>query len=323
MIRHEDSLNQQALVPLQKENERVTKENNKLHFDIITIKEQKEESEVKWRNALRQLSEENTDIKFLLESKDQRIRKLEAENTRLKSQMQKTLDKIYAPGQDQIIDGLSHFNENDHANMLQGYQQSMEMTNLLQKDPNSQANANNAAAGGFHIQENYLADQSAWAQEVRKADERCQTYHANLLELQKKLESEQHFTIELSQKIKIRDDEILRLHDMYQPGQNMEKLNLRYQQEQNDVVIQKLQNQVDFLNKENIKLDRQVELFKGDENGKLALAQYDSMKREIDELMFENTALRNDVQNAASQLKETQQRLGQMMEQETQRVEKE
>ena len=37
--KHENSLNEQALMPLQKENERVTKENNKLHLEIITVKE--------------------------------------------------------------------------------------------------------------------------------------------------------------------------------------------------------------------------------------------------------------------------------------------
>lgn len=296
MIKHEDSLNQQALIPLQKENEKVTKENNKLHHELIQLKEHRESSEIKWKNALRQLQEENTDIKFLLDSKDQRLRKLEAENTKLKSQMQKTLDKIYAPGQDKIIQGLSQFNDNNNTNMIQGHSQQMDMSNLLQKDQDSQ----NALNHGLQVQQTYLADQNAWAQEVRKADERCQTYHTSILELQKKNESEQHFVQELTQKIKVRDEEILRLHDMYQPGQNLEKLNLKYQQEQNEVVITKLQNQVDFLNKENIRLDRQVELFKGDENGKLALAQYDSMKKEIDELMFENTALRSDVISAAN-----------------------
>jgi hypothetical protein len=36
--------------------------------------------------------------------------------------MQKTLEKIYLPSQDQIVDGLSSFNENDGNNMLQGYE---------------------------------------------------------------------------------------------------------------------------------------------------------------------------------------------------------
>jgi len=49
------------------------------------------------------------------------------------------------------------------------------------------------------------------------------------------------------------------------------------------------------LNKENIKLDRHVEILKGDENGKMAMAQYDAMKAEIDDLSFENGTLRKDV----------------------------
>ena len=72
-----------------------------------------------------------------------------------------------------------------------------------------------AAMEGLQIQERYLIDQGQWAQEVRKADERCQIYHTNILELQNKLASEQSFTRELTDKIKVRDDEILRLHDMY------------------------------------------------------------------------------------------------------------
>jgi len=47
--------------------------------------------------------------------------------------MQKALDKIYYPSQDQIVEGLSQFNEKEN-NMLQGYEQSMEMTNAVQKD---------------------------------------------------------------------------------------------------------------------------------------------------------------------------------------------
>mgnify|MGYP002809392348 CR=1 FL=1 len=54
-MKHDDQLNQQALVPLQKENERVTKENNKLHMEIIQVKEERDNCELKWKNALRQL----------------------------------------------------------------------------------------------------------------------------------------------------------------------------------------------------------------------------------------------------------------------------
>ena len=70
MMKHDDQLNQQALVPLQKENERVTKENNKLHMEIIQVKEERDNCELKWKNALRQMQEECRDLKFLVDSKD-------------------------------------------------------------------------------------------------------------------------------------------------------------------------------------------------------------------------------------------------------------
>jgi len=59
---------------------------------------------------------------------------------------------------------------------------------------------------------------------------------------------------------------------MFQPAQNLEKLNLKYQQEQNEKAVNNLQQQVDFLNKENGKLERQVDILKGDSNGNLASA---------------------------------------------------
>ena len=92
----------------------------------------------------------------------------------------------------------------------------------------------NAVNSGLQMQETMLVDQNQWALEVRKADERCEQYHQMLAQLQLKLQQEEQFTSELTGKIKIRDDEILRLHDLYTPAQNLEKLNLKYQYEQNE-----------------------------------------------------------------------------------------
>ena len=62
---------------MQKENEKLTKENNKLHFDVIQTKEERDACELKWKQALRQLQDECQDLKFLVDSKDQRIRKID------------------------------------------------------------------------------------------------------------------------------------------------------------------------------------------------------------------------------------------------------
>jgi centrosomal protein CEP135 len=116
--KHDDSLNQQALVPLMKENERLTRENNKLHHEIIKVKEEKGATEYKWKQTLRQLQEECHDLKYLLDTKDARIRKSELEIAQLKTKMQTALEKIYMPSQDLIVEGLSNFNDRQSTNLI-------------------------------------------------------------------------------------------------------------------------------------------------------------------------------------------------------------
>jgi len=54
----------------------------------------------------------------------------------------------------------------------------MEVTNTLQKvnlmDGEAGANGFNAVAMGLQVQENVLGQQNQWAQELRKADDRCE-----------------------------------------------------------------------------------------------------------------------------------------------------
>jgi aspartate/tyrosine/aromatic aminotransferase len=69
--------------------------------------------------------------------------------------MQKTLEKIYSPSQDQIIEGLSQFND-EQTNMIAGHDQHIEMTNLLQKDQASSGQG--AVNAGLNVQEKYLTD---------------------------------------------------------------------------------------------------------------------------------------------------------------------
>ena len=62
--------------------------------------------------------------------------------------MQTTLEKIYHPGADKIVDGLSQFNDRAATNMLGAHEQSIEATHLLQKDIH-QNDPNNAVNAGL------------------------------------------------------------------------------------------------------------------------------------------------------------------------------
>ena len=50
-------------------------------------------------------------------------------------------------------------------------------------------------------------------------------------EMQRRIVEDQKLLKEFEGKTKVRDDEILRLHDLYMPVQNLEKINLKYQYE--------------------------------------------------------------------------------------------
>ena len=93
----ENKLNQQSLAPLQKENERLTRENNQLHLDIIQAREQSHEVDLKWKAANRQLQNESRDLRFLVESKDAKIKALDREVAKMRGKLEKTLSKMYLP----------------------------------------------------------------------------------------------------------------------------------------------------------------------------------------------------------------------------------
>ena len=67
--------------------------------------------------------------------------------------------------------------------MINGHQQSLEMTHTVQKSGSTSLHDQPngippsfvpATSEGFRVQGGHLADQAQWAQEVRRSDERCE-----------------------------------------------------------------------------------------------------------------------------------------------------
>lgn len=55
------------------------------------------------------MADETRDMKFLADSKDTKINQLNSELVKLKTKLQSTLERIYLPSQDKVIEGLSKF----------------------------------------------------------------------------------------------------------------------------------------------------------------------------------------------------------------------
>jgi len=71
----------------------------------------------------------------------------------------------------------------------------------------------------------------------------------------------------------------------------------------NQKIVQKLNSQIDFVNKENHRLQKQLDLFIKD---KSVLDQIDKYRQSIDDLSFENQTLRKDLRELTTTLKDYQ-----------------
>ena len=193
MSQAENKLNQQSLAPLQKENERLTRENNQLHLDIIQAREQSQEVDLKWKAANRQLQNEARDLRFLVESKDAKIKALDREVAKMRGKLEKTLSKMYLPSQDEVVEGLAgDILERGELNIMAkagGHQQEFDLSHPANlNNPNDMSDGGLVAAG---MEDKDISKVSAeanrkWLEELAKADERGNRFRVQLEELQKK-----------------------------------------------------------------------------------------------------------------------------------------
>ena len=78
---------------------------------------------------------------------------------------------------------------------------------------------------------------------------------------------------------------------------------MQYHQSQNEKVLTKLQAQIDFLNKENHRLNSQLDIHVKD---RTVVDHLDQYRQTVDDLTFENHTLRKDLKELTSTLKDYQ-----------------
>ncbi|CDW76514.1 centrosomal protein of 135 kda [Stylonychia lemnae] len=313
IVNNENKLNQQALLPLQKENERLSKESNVLHFDIIKAKEELEQLDLKWKSAMRQITNECQDLRFLVDQKDIKIKKQDIDLTKMKSKYEKVMSKMYMSEQDEVIEGLApNINERGEMNILmQGKHQDFQMSSPLKRynqDISELVNdESHYPLGNNHLNQtmNKDYDNKKWADELAKADERSQNFMQKLEQANKKRHDIENKLETLEKQLTVREEEIRRLHNLYEGGQNLEKLNVRFVHETNERTIAKLQNQIDFLNKENHRLAQQIDFLRG---GKPINDEIDNLRQQVNDLEFENDTLKRDIKEYVKLLKDFQEK---------------
>lgn len=209
--------------PLRIENSKSIKENNELHYEIIRIKEDKDLNSNKSLVAVNKLDHENSDLKFILNSKESLIQSLESELSTIKMKFESLANKTST--------GL---NAPVHPKIMSSGQ-------FSQKDLPSISGKNGTVA-------------EDWATELRHSD-------AKGKQVMNKLEEQLHLNQQISNDmsaakamIETRDREISRLSMLYESNINLDKINLNYSLDKLHKQNENLQKQLEFLNSENNKL---------------------------------------------------------------------
>lgn len=270
------------VMSLSKQNERVVRENDQLHQAIIQAEEQAKEIEIKNNHHELQYKSEIEDLKFIISNKDSKIKQLEAQIT-------KSMHK------------LANSSEFGYGVNLNG---SMEMTAPL--NDSTQAKLNQPDVKIFELEK----ARKQMADELVKADERATVLSAEIRRIEgSKAELEQ--TLQLyKEKLETRDREISRLQTANKGGPNVDLISQAYSNEVTQANIQKLNNQIDFLNRENQRLESENK----EKDAVINVAdkykhERVAMGQKYTELQRENKQLLSDINQMESVIKELKEKI--------------
>ena len=100
---------------MKKENERIVRENNELHLQIIKVQEECELREKQMKAQHRQIKNEKTDFQFHSNQKDFKIQELDKGILDMKTRLGKALQKAYIPQANNMVKGLwKEINQQDN-----------------------------------------------------------------------------------------------------------------------------------------------------------------------------------------------------------------
>ena len=185
-------------------------------------------------------------------------------------------------------------------NVIRGAQQQIEMSGAAVMDAAGEDDQSEHPSARLQA-----AAHQEWSVELRKADERTQEVRQRCEDFKRQNAELEARIAQQNDMIEKRDTEILRLGQLYQGGQNNDKLAMQYNQEQNVQIVKKLNSQIDFLNKENHRIQTELDLYSSD---KTAVTQIEMFRKEVDELSFENQTLRKDLKDLVVSLKNYQEK---------------
>ncbi len=265
----------QVTLPLRNENKKLVQENNNLHKEMVVLKEDFHKKEQTSFNELKKLQDEKEDVRYLLIQKESMVSNLETESFKLRSKLNETLQKVYSEnlnkgltGADTVLNktgktnkpsSSSKFNNNTRAINFIGKRQEMDMTKSLESNSNFNYSANNETLKEILVKP-YTTKVNI-SDDLKRADERCLKF---LKDMNSEKEKAQEYLSKigyLEKQIQNRDLELERLSKSYNIKGNIDDIKIKYKTDNLELQLEKLNSQIDFLNKENHRLEERLKYY--------------------------------------------------------------
>ena len=221
-----------SVIPLQNEVSVLMKKNNELHLHLMSVKEDSDSKESFWRASGRKLEAEISDLKFIIQKNKDDMTRLENQNMDLRVRLDSLMSKSYSS--QKVV------NEVKDTNL--GRMQNFELAKPL-------------SSSNFP---GFAKPDTVWANELRAADERTKRIQEELESYKKGKSTSEDEIKRLKSQIEARNLEIARLSAMIGADFKPELITHNYKENQTNTNIEQLNDRIDFLNNENIKLENEL-----------------------------------------------------------------
>ena len=305
-LQDEMRLQGDLVMPLRNENHKLLQDNNKLHKEIIEIKDKLEIKNTKSDKTLQKNIENMEEMKFLITQKNLKIKNLENQVENLKKKLNDVFEDVYMYNREEnaaqrgIPDSRKFLNYGNGylpelsplikpEFTLSGGEQTNQMNNFNINNNFGDFNPNEIIEAMQNENRQFNLGKDEWAKDLQQNNNEITKLRENINNMEIALNEKNKEIEQLQRRLILRDDEVRRLqNNAFLGDENLEEIKIRYNvdfyREQNE----QLKRQNEFLNNENHRLNG-LKIFHSKQGKE---EEINKLRGEIEKIKSENNRLK-------------------------------
>lgn len=212
---------------------------------MIQVKEDAKQLENQFSLRLKSFEGQNQDMSFVNGQSIGKIRELEDECNNLRRQLELARSgKDGSVNAQRVLDGDQRKVSFSNQSKAPGF----ELSHTL---PGENNDPNTGCACGRSQFGAYQSQQDVWAEELRRADDRCNKFKQDISEMQRINSDMENDIFLLNEKVSLRDQEINRLNVVSAGSSSFPAIRENFDQKQTEEKIISQERQIEFINRQN------------------------------------------------------------------------